>query len=71
MHWKRDLVLTVTVTVILVGAAASAERLANTVPQSALSLPDFSGIWTKPYLGIEPTVCSIAASVSASAFGAI
>jgi hypothetical protein len=39
--------------VVLAQTASSAEAPAGTGAQGALSTPDFSGIWTKPYLGWE------------------
>jgi hypothetical protein len=56
MHQQRDfvsLVMWATVTIALVQTASSAEGPAGTGGQSATSIPDFSGIWTKPYLGWE------------------
>jgi hypothetical protein len=56
MHRQRDFLLFVilaTATAALVRTATPAEKSASTSPQSAISIPDFSGIWTKPYLGIE------------------
>ena len=56
MHRHHDFLLFVllaTATAALVRTATPAERPASTSPQSAISIPDFSGIWTKPYLGIE------------------
>ena len=55
MHRQRDFLLFV----LLAAATAAlvrtttAEKPASTSPQGAISIPDFSGIWTKPYLGIE------------------
>ena len=57
MHRHHDFLLFVLLaaaTAVLVRTATPAERPASTSPQSAISIPDFSGIiWTKPYLGIE------------------
>ena len=56
MHRRHDFasfVIGVAATIALVQTANSAETPAGTGAQSALSIPDFSGIWTKPYLGWE------------------
>jgi hypothetical protein len=56
MHRQHDFVSFViwgAAMVALVQTASSAEAPAGIGAQSALSTPDFSGIWTKPYLGWE------------------
>jgi hypothetical protein len=56
MHRQRDFVWCViwaTATATLVQTAHSAEGPASIGTQSAISTPDFSGVWTKPYLGWE------------------
>jgi hypothetical protein len=56
MHRQHDFVLLViwaTATATLVQTASSAEGPTGTGTQSAMSTPDFSGVWTKPYLGWE------------------
>jgi hypothetical protein len=56
MHRRHDLVafvLWAAATAALVQPASSAEAPAGTGAQSAASAIDFSGIWTKPYLGWE------------------
>src|SRR6516165_1603449 len=57
MHHRQGdfllFVLLATTTAALIRTTTPAERPASTSPQSAISIPDFSGIWTKPYLGIE------------------
>jgi len=56
MHRQHDfasLVIWATATVALVQTANSAEGPTSTATQSAVSTPDFSGVWTKPYLGWE------------------
>jgi len=56
MHRQRDFLLFMilaTATATLVRTATPAEGPAPTNPQSATSVPDFSGVWAKPHLGIE------------------
>ncbi len=55
MYLRHDLVALVmwAATAALIQTASSAEAPAGTGAQSAPSTPDFSGIWTKPYLGWE------------------
>jgi hypothetical protein len=56
MHRRHDFasfVIGAAATIALVQTASSAETPAGTGAQSAMSAPDFSGIWTKPYLGWE------------------
>jgi hypothetical protein len=56
MHRRRDFVsfiLWAAATVALVQAAGSAEGPAGIGAPGAISAPDLSGIWTKPYLGWE------------------
>lgn len=56
MHRRHDLVLLAiwaTATVALVQASAPAAEPASTGSRSSVSVPDLSGLWTKPYLGWE------------------
>jgi hypothetical protein len=56
MHRKHDFILFVlwaAATATLSQTASSAEGPASTAVQGAISTPDFSGVWTKPYLGWE------------------
>jgi hypothetical protein len=56
MHRRHDFALFVVAaaaTLALVQAASAAEAPAGAGARSAVSAPDFSGIWTKPYLGWE------------------
>ena len=56
MHRQYDFVLLAiwaTATASLAQTAISAEGPASTGVQGAISTPDFSGVWTKPYLGWE------------------
>jgi hypothetical protein len=56
MHRRDDFasfIIWAAATVALVQTASSAEGPAGTGAQSAVATPDFSGIWTKPYLGWE------------------
>jgi hypothetical protein len=55
MHRQHDFILFVVwaATATLVQTANAAEGPAGTVTQGAISTPDFSGVWTKPYLGWE------------------
>ena len=56
MQRQRDFLLfaiLATATATLVRTATPAESPATTNPQSAISIPDFSGLWAKPHLGIE------------------
>jgi hypothetical protein len=57
MYRRHDLasfIIWAAATVALVQTASSAEGPASTGAQSAVATHDFSGIWTKPYLGWEP-----------------
>jgi hypothetical protein len=47
------LVIWATATAALIQAASSSEGPANTGTHGAISTPDLSGTWTKPYLGWE------------------
>ena len=56
MHRRHDFawfVIGAAATLVLVQSASSADVPAGAGAQSVLSAPDFSGIWTKPYLGWE------------------
>jgi hypothetical protein len=57
MHRRHDLAsfigIWATATAALVQTASSAEGPAGAGAPSAVATPDFSGIWTKPYLGWE------------------
>ena len=56
MHRQHHFVsfaLWATATAILVQPASAADAPASIGTPSALSRPDFSGVWTKPYLGWE------------------
>ena len=54
MHRQRDLVLLVTLAVaVAVPAWGQAIKQAGSGAQGAVSIPDFSGVWAKPYVGIE------------------
>jgi hypothetical protein len=56
MHRHHDLVALVicaTAAAALIQAASAAEGPASTSTHSASSIPDLSGVWTKPYLGWE------------------
>ena len=54
MHRQRDFVLLVTLAVAAVVPAWGQEtkQSGNGTPDPA-SIPDFSGVWAKPYVGIE------------------
>jgi len=52
-HHLALLLIWATATATLAQTASSAEGPANTGAPSAVSTPDFSGVWTKPYLGWE------------------
>jgi hypothetical protein len=39
--------------IVAIAAAYSSQALAQQPSQGAASTPDFSGVWTKPYIGIE------------------
>jgi hypothetical protein len=52
-HDFVSFVIWATATATLVQTANSAEGPASTGSQSTISTPDFSGVWTKPYLGWE------------------
>jgi hypothetical protein len=53
MHRQRDFVLLVTLVAAAVPSYGQAIEQASSRTQGAASIPDFSGIWTRPYLGIE------------------
>ena len=56
MHRRHDFassIIWAAAMVALVQTASSAEEPAGTGARSAMATPDFSGIWTKPYLGWE------------------
>jgi hypothetical protein len=56
MRRQRDfasLVMWATMTAALVQTATAAEGLPGAAARSGISTPDFSGAWTKPYLGWE------------------
>src|SRR6516162_4363231 len=54
MHRQRALVLLVTLAVAAaVPAWGQAIKRAGSAAQGAASIPDFSGVWAKPYVGIE------------------
>jgi hypothetical protein len=54
MHRQRDFVLLVTLAVAAaVPAWGQAVKQAGSGAQGAASIPDFSGVWAKPYVGIE------------------
>jgi hypothetical protein len=64
MHRQRDFLLFVilaTATATLVRTATPAESPASTNPQGAISIPDFSGVWAKPHLGIESLLSRVPA----------
>jgi hypothetical protein len=59
MHTQRDFLLLVMLAATVITPATAqnvpiAVSAASGTAQGAASIPDFSGIWTKPYLGIEP-----------------
>jgi hypothetical protein len=54
MHRQRDLVLLVTLAVAAaVPARGQAIKQADSGARGAASIPDLSGVWAKPYVGIE------------------
>jgi hypothetical protein len=58
MHRQRDFLLALAMAMAMAMSSAWAQDLspavaAGSAKQSRASIPDFSGAWTKPYIGIE------------------